>query len=261
MLAVPEAPDFSLLGSVVAGYSLTIPQTKMSGLVTAITTGVTAFSATNIDDFVILLLFFAQVNATFRRRHIVVGQYLGFTALVITSLSGFFGGLILGRHWIGLLGLVPIAIGLSRLLNREEDLSEEVEEETMQSDDSPIASFVSPQTYSVAAVTVANGSDNIGIYVPLFASRDLGSILVIIGVFFLLLGVWCYAAYKLTNQPAIAHLLTRYGNTLVPFVLIGLGIFIVLESGSLSLPKLVASCLCLMILVKNNEPEPEEEKR
>lgn len=230
----------------------------MSGLVTAITTGFTAFSATNIDDFVILLLFFTQVNATFRRRHIVVGQYLGFTALVIASLPGFFGGLIIPRHWIGLLGLVPIAIGLSRLLNREGDLSEEVEEETRQSDDLTIASFVSPQTYSVAIVTIANGSDNIGIYVPLFASIDLGSILVIIGVFFLLLGVWCYATYKLTNQPAIAHVLARYGNMLVPFVLICLGVFIVLESRSLSLPKLVASCLCLMILVKNNERDPED---
>lgn len=234
----------------------------MSWLVTAITTGVTAFSATNIDDFVILLLFFAQVNATFRRRHVVVGQYLGFTLLVIASLPGFFGGIIVGPHWIGLLGLVPIAIGLSRLLNREGDWSEEVEEETRQSDHSPIASFFSPQTNSVAAITVANGSDNIGIYVPLFASRDLGSILVILGVFFLLLGVWCYTAYKLSHQPAIAHLLARYGNTLVPFVLIGLGVFIVLESGSLSLPKLVASCLCLMILVKNNDGrEPEVEKK
>ncbi len=229
----------------------------MSGLVTAITTGVTAFSATNIDDFVILLLFFSQVNATFRDRHIVVGQYLGFTALVIASLPGFFGGLILSRNWIGLLGLVPIAIGLSSLLNHEGDLSEEVEPETRPSDHYPITSFVSPQTYSVAAVTVANGSDNIGIYVPLFASTTFESILIILCVFFLLLGVWCYTAYKLAHQPVIAQVLARYVNTLVPFVLIGLGIFIVLESGSLSPVKLVASCLCLIILVKNNDSKPE----
>ena len=63
----------------------------MSGLVTAIPTGLTAFSATNIDDIVILTLFFSQVNAAFRRRHIVVGQYLGFGTLVLASLPGFFG--------------------------------------------------------------------------------------------------------------------------------------------------------------------------
>lgn len=228
----------------------------MSNLVTAIPTAITAFSATNIDDLVILMLFFSQVNATFRRRHILVGQYLGFTALLIASLPGFFGGLIVPRHWTGLLGLLPIAIGLARLVNSQSDSSED-ESETEESDPSPIASFLSPQTYSVAAITVANGGDNIGIYVPLFASSGLGSLLVIIGVFFLLLGVWCYAAYKLTNQSAIAHPLTRYSNILVPFVLLGLGTFIVLESRSLSLPALVASCLCLMVIVKNNEQSPE----
>ena len=203
----------------------------MSGLATAIITGVTAFSATNIDDFVILLLFFAQVNATFNRRHIIICQYVGFSALILASLPGFFGGSLLPRNYIGLLGLIPITIGLSGLLNQQEDTSMEVEAETELNRDA-IASFLSPQTYSVAAITVANGGDNIGVYVPLFASRDLVTLVVILGIFLLLVGVWCYAAYKLTNQMAIASVLTRYGNTLVPFILIGLGAFIILESNA-----------------------------
>ncbi len=224
----------------------------MNWLVTAISTGVVAFCATNIDDIVILLLFFSQVNATFTIRHIVAGQYLGFTALIVTSLPGLFGGLFISQHWLGLLGLLPIALGLSSLVNRQQDFLEEVLEETEQSEDANIASFLSPQTYSVAVVTVANGSDNISVYLPLFASSDLGHFLIIIVVFFLLIGIWCYTAYKLTHQKAIAHVLTRYGNHLVPFVLIGLGIFIVLKSGALSLTKLVAVCICLIVIVRNN---------
>ena len=236
----------------------------MSGLVTAIPTGVTAFIVTNIDDLAILTLFFTQVNATFRCRHIFIGQYLGFSALIIASLPGFFGGLIVPQPWIGLLGSMPIAIGINSLLKREEDSSEEVKENTGQSEQSPIASF-SPQTYSVAAVAFANGSDNIGIYVPLFASSTLESLLVILGVFFLLVGVWCYAAYQLTRLGTIANVLTRYSNTLVPFVLIGLGVLIVVESGTLSsrtltLLTLVASSLCLMALGRNNRHEPEGSK-
>jgi uncharacterized membrane protein YidH (DUF202 family) len=50
----------------------------------------------------------------------------------------------------------------------------------------------------------ALGSDNIGVYVPLFANSRLESLLVILGVFLLLVGVWCYVAYKLTTLPAIA---------------------------------------------------------
>ena len=205
-----------------------------SWLVTAIITGITSFAATNIDDIVILMLFYAQVNATFRKRHIVAGQYLGFTALIVASLPGFFGGLIVPRTWIGILGLVPIAIGINRLVNREKD-GARIQTVSGEADPSPVntlASFLSPQTYKVAAVTLANGGDNIGIYVPLFASSKLTSLGVILSVFFLLIGVWCYIAYRLTSLPAIAHVLTRYGQAIVPFVLIGLGIFILIESGT-----------------------------
>jgi cadmium resistance transport/sequestration family protein len=224
----------------------------MNELVTAITTGAIAFIATNIDDIVILLLFFSQINANFRPRHIIAGQFLGFTLLLIFSLPGLFGGLVLSKSWIGLLGLLPISIGISNLVNWEENLSEETVAVIEETESSTITRFFSAQAYSVAAVTIANGSDNISVYVPLFASSNLESFLVIIGLFFLLLGVWCYAAYKLTNYRVVADILTRYVNNLAPFILIGLGAFIVLKSEALSLIKLAASCFCLIILVKNN---------
>lgn len=222
----------------------------MNEIITAIPTGITAFTATNLDDLVILTLLFSQANANFRRRHIVIGQYLGFCTLVIASLFGFLGGLILPSHWIGLLGLVPITIGLNRLLNWESNSSSEVESEIELSDSYSFASFLSPQAYSVAAITVANGSDNIGIYMPLFANSALAELVVIIAVFLLLVGVWCYVTYKLTCQSAIANLLTRYGNNFVPFVLIGLGVFIILDSASLTPVILTVTCLGLIGLIK-----------
>lgn len=205
----------------------------MSELATAITTGTMAFTVTNIDDIVLLTLFFSQVNANFRRQHIVIGQYLGFTALVAASLLGFFGGLVLPQPQIGLLGLAPIMIGLGNLLNPEENLEEVSEVKPEEQSDFSILNIFSPQAYSVAVVTVANGGDNISIYVPLFASCSLAKLLVILSVFFLLTGVWCYTAYLLTSQPTIAHALTRYGSPLVPYVLIGLGVFIAWESHTL----------------------------
>ena len=233
----------------------------MNELLTAISTGMTAFTATNLDDILILLLFFSQVNAVFRRRHIVFGQYLGFTALVFASLPGFFGRLIFPPEWIGMLGLLPIAIGLSRLLNPETDDSE-AEAELEQSENSFFSSFLSPQTYSVAAVTVANGGDNIGIYVPLFASNTLESLAVILAVFFAMVGVWCYAAYRLIQMRAIADTLTRYGNQLVPFVLIGLGIAILVKSGTLASPtlsiiSLLGCAFCLITMSRGNARETE----
>ena len=215
----------------------------MNNLLTAIITGVVAFIATNIDDIVILLVFFSQVDENFRPWHIVVGQYLGFTILIIFSL---FGGLILPQSWIGLLGLIPIAIGISSLVNKETEQLADVSQEIT-------PSFLIPTIYTVAAITVANGSDNISIYIPLFSSTQLESFLIIIGLFFLLLAIWCYAAYQLTHQQKIANFLTKYGNYLVPFVLMSLGIVIVWKSKALSPLKLFGSCICLLILLKKND--------
>ncbi len=84
-------------------------------------------------------------------------------------------------------------------------------------------------------MTFANGGDNIGIYVPLFASVGYASMGVIILVFFALVAAWCYVGYKVGGHPTVAEKIDRYGHIIVPFVLIGLGIYILLENGSPSL--------------------------
>lgn len=218
----------------------------MSWFAAAIIAGVTSFAATNIDDMVISMLFFAQVNATFRPRHIFVGKYLGFAALVAASLPGFFGGLIVPKAIIGLLGFVPIAIGIKHLVSRgnQENEVQAVSGEFNRESNSPVsklANLFNPQIFNVAAVTVANGGDNIGIYLPLFASSDLRSLAVILAVFLVMVGVWSYVAYRLTRQRAIANILTRYSQALVPFILIGLGIFILIDSGTYRLLPLYPS--------------------
>jgi cadmium resistance transport/sequestration family protein len=213
----------------------------MNWLFSEIATAITAFTATNIDDLVILMIFFAQVNRQLRPWHIFAGQYVGFTALVLASLPGFFGGLMISRPWIGLMGFVPIFIGISNLLNPDdeeevqaipEDFSVKVKASLL----SKISHLMKPQIFQVAAVTFANGGDNIGIYVPLFASSDLPSLLIILIVFYIMVWVWCYGAYQFTiRHPQIAKRLTRYTKMLIPFILIGLGLLILGESKSYQL--------------------------
>lgn len=229
---------------------------SMSDLLKALSTGFTAFTATNLDDILILLLFFSQVGGLLQRRHVVGGQYLGFAALVLVSLPGFFSSFFLPQPWIGMLGIVPIAIGMGRLLNQDTIEETEPDELTQPSSHAWWSSVLSPQTCSIAAVTFANGGDNIGIYVPLFASSTGQSLVVILTVFFGLVGVWCYVAYRLMQVPAIAQSLTRYGNHLIPFVLIGLGGLILidshtLENRGLTVLTLVISGLCFFSLLRN----------
>ena len=226
----------------------------MNELLLAISKGATAFVVTNIDDIFILGVFFSQVNSVLRRRHVVVGQYLGFIFLILASLSGYFlGSFLLSPSVIRWLGLVPIALGLSALLSEQEETetSSAITEEIPPKNNSIWTRWLSPQTYGVAAVTVANGSDNIGVYVPLFAGSNGSSLLVILTVFLTLVGVWCYLAYKLISLPLISRLLTGYTYSFIPCLLISLGVFIIKESIPLTLVVLVGSCLWLLLFGKN----------
>lgn len=208
----------------------------MNWVIETMVTGVSAFATTNIDDLVILTLFFNRVDRVLRRRHIVTGQYLGFLVIVLLSLPGFLGGLLIPKIWLGWLGLLPIAIGLHQLVQSQSD------EITIQATSLPhadashwrsrLTSVLSPQTYQVAAVTFANGGDNIAIYVPLFAHSTLPELLIILGTFLIMITVWCAIALSLAKHPLLSQTLTRHGHRFVPFVLIGLGLFIFFDSGT-----------------------------
>jgi cadmium resistance transport/sequestration family protein len=207
-------------------------------LLRVVIAAVTSFVATNLDDILILMIFFSQKSDRFRPRHIVFGQYLGFIVLVLASLVGFLGGTIIPKNVIGLLGIVPIFIGVKQLFDAGK---EEEEVQTISSVAktgfiySFFSSFVNPKALNVAAVTIANGGDNIGIYLSLFAASDPRELMLTILVFLILLGAWCWLAYQLTLHPVMAKILNRYGHKIAPWVLIGVGIYILVENKSYQL--------------------------
>lgn len=207
-----------------------------------------AFTVTNLDDIVLLMLFFSQVGPALGRRHIVVGQYLGFALLVVLSLPGFLGGLLLPRPWIGLLGVVPILIGLSQLLWVAADAETESAGEMTGGGLGRHWGGLSPQTTTIAAITLANGGDNVGVYMPMFASSSGLGLAITLAVFFSLVGAWCLVAHRLATLGAIATLLTRYGSKVVPFVLMVLGGLILVDSHTLEYRGLTALALTIMAI-------------
>ncbi len=178
------------------------------------------------------MVFFTQVDRSFRPWHIVVGQYLGFGILLLLSLPGYWGGQLLPSAGIGLLGLVPLAIGIKLLFSNDQD------DDSAQMASHPflqkIPEFCQPQILQVAAITVANGGDNIGIYVPLFASKNWGGLVITIGIFLVMMGLWCWLAWRLVQQPSIGRLFSKYGDRWVPWVSIILGSYILYESGTIT---------------------------
>jgi cadmium resistance transport/sequestration family protein len=196
---------------------------------------IAAFAASNIDDIFLLMFYFSQSNQGFTKRHIILGQYLGIGLLVLLSLLGYFGAMLIPKEWIGLLGILPIILGIRQLLSKKE--AEEIESLEGLSNQRAglVSAILSPQTYAIALVTFANGGDNISIYIPLFAAQTLFGLGLIILTFALMLALWLYLGYSLGNAPVVMKLVKKYGHIAVPFVLIGLGIFILYENESLSL--------------------------
>jgi cadmium resistance transport/sequestration family protein len=178
---------------------------------------VLAFTATNLDDLALLLLWFGQARSARQVSQVVVGQYLGFLALLIASLPGFFGGQLIARPWLGWLGLLPILIGGRALFSQDDE------------ENQSIAAGNRSWVIAVALTTIANGADNIGIYIPLFASQTWWRLGLTISIFLGLVALWCGGAFWLARHPKVAPRLDRYSR-LVPIVLIGLGLYIFVEN-------------------------------
>jgi len=219
-------------------------------VISTIITALVSFFSTNVDDIFILMLFFSQVNKEMKVKHIVIGQYLGIGALTAISIAGALGISIIPQEYVGLLGLVPIYLGIKEYIEYKKEIKNNVEEEVQDTEENikekvvlnqenktlvSIKKFISPSILKVAGVTIANGGDNIGIYIPVFSSMKLYSILITVIVFLLLTGVWCFIGFKLAENPFVNKNIERYKHIFVPIIFIALGVFIILESGTLGL--------------------------
>lgn len=180
----------------------------------AAVTAAAAFAATNIDDLFVLMLLFGQAGRGAERRKIVAGQYLGVGLLTAISLAGAFGVGLFPAGILRLLGLVPIALGVRAWLKR---------------DDGEITENSTLSVLGVAGLTVANGGDNIGVYLPLLAQMDGGEKAVTLVIFAFLCGLWCAVGARLAELPAVARVIARHKGWLVPLVLILLGTSILLS--------------------------------
>ena len=181
------------------------------------------FVSTSIDYLFILTILFATQGKQ-HRKSVYFGQYLGTGILVAVSLiAAFFLNLIPQEWVIGLLGLIPIALGIRAVLV-DEDVDEDEIEEQLSKKGSTILAF--------AGLTLAMGGDNVGIYVPYFTGKTFAQILIVIAVFALgILGL-CVLSQRLASVPAIGETVEKYERIIVPIVFIGLGIYILVENGT-----------------------------
>ena len=167
------------------------------------------FAATNIDG--LFLTAGLLSDRSFRPRDVIAGTYAGIGALYAISAAGSLVSLVVPASVIALLGLVPIVIGLKQLKKRDVEAPAELRK----------GGFV-----TVAGLNIAMGADNIGVYTPVFAASPWRDVLAYGVLFAVLIALWCYVAHRLVNHPSLGAPVRRYAPRLVPYVLIGLGLWI-----------------------------------
>jgi cadmium resistance protein CadD (predicted permease) len=187
---------------------------------------VVAFASTDIDDAYVLLAFFASPKLT--AGHIVMGQYLGFVTLVAVALVCSLLALAIPDRYVGFLGLLPIFIGVKEVWTGRREREAEPARIKADAKAGAVATVL-----SVAAVTIANGGDNIAVYVPLFAHQPMLTVFTICVGFGIMVAVWCLVAHWLVSHPWLGAPIRLWGHRMAPLVLIGLGGYILVRSGAI----------------------------
>lgn len=179
---------------------------------------ITSFIGTNIDDFIIDIFFFSAAENKKDIVRIVLGKYLGISILLIISLMGALGLEFLPVQHIGILGLVPIGLGIKEIFSGMQENEEDDQDIQGQRNKNLL--------WSVGLITIANGADNIGVYVPLFTGFSGKQYIILFIVFMLMIGLWCVLGYVASKVPLLEKTILKYKKVIVPGVYILLGMYI-----------------------------------
>ena len=196
------------------------------GIFAVVLTAAVLFAATNVDDVVVLTVLSISSRATGRPRpwHIWAGQYAGFAVLIGLSLAAAVGLALVPLHWLWLLGLVPLGLGLAKLATA-------IRTHRAGQQASPAAAR---GLTGVIGLTIANGGDNLSAYIPVFRTSTAAEIAVIIPVFLAGVGLCCLASIRFAGHRVVIQAMQRSGQWIVPVVYILIGFYIFYKTGALS---------------------------
>ena len=194
-----------------------------------IVTSIILYSGTAVDLLIILMLFFAKRKSRKDIINIYLGQFLGSVSLIFLSLLfAFVLNYIPSKEILGLLGLIPIFLGLKVLLLGDSD-GEAIAKDGLRKDNKNLIFLVAMITF------VSCGADNIGIFVPYFITLNLADLIVALLTFLVMIYLLVFSAQKLAQVPSVGETLEKYSKWFIAVVYLGLGIYILIENNSFNM--------------------------
>lgn len=187
-------------------------------MIAAILTAAALYAATNLDDMILLTVLYAGTAGGKARRSILAGRWLGAVVLTGVSILGACGMRFVPARYIGLLGVVPIMLGIRAwFVGRRNDGKGKALPDTV-------------SAVSVALITISGGADNLGVYIPAFTGCTGGQMAITVIVFAVMTVLWCAAAAWLAGLPVVGEKIEQYKRIIVPVVFVALGVMILAEA-------------------------------
>ena len=199
-------------------------------MIGTIFTAIIAFIATGIDEMFVLTLLFAQARKKNAILAVYIGQQIGMIVLLGISALAVFGITLIAEKWIGLLGLLPIIQGIRLWVLGDGDEDDEEEDKEVLKKSSRFNSLM----VSVALIAIVGGGEELAIYIPYFAALSTTELIITLITFNLLVPIWCTICRKIASLKHIQEPIEKYERILVPIVFIGLGLFVFIESNTIS---------------------------
>jgi cadmium resistance protein CadD (predicted permease) len=206
-----------------------------------------AFVGTNVDNCFVTMAMVA--GAPLERAHrIAAGQVFGFVALVAASVAGAAVLFEFSTAVVGLLGLVPLALGVRGLVG----LRRAHPEEEVGTGGAEVAGgaggrgrgrsrrrteqrAVGRSFTAAVLVTVAAGGDNLAVYIPLFRVGGATNLAAIAAVFVAGEVVVTWLVLTGGRHPKARAVMLRLGAVAVPVLLCGIGVLVMVQAGTFSL--------------------------
>ena len=186
-----------------------------------------SFLSTNLDDLFVLMFLFMQARGKRDFISVLFGRYFGTAIIISVAIAGAYGLHIIPEKYIGLLGFVPITLGIKEFICSVRSDKNAAKERLIGYLDS---SKNNNLLFSAVTLSVSNGADNIGVYIPLLVDFSKTQILLFLSVFAVMTIQWCFVSACLIGIPSIKNKLQRYKNILVPVIFVSLGIYILLKN-------------------------------
>jgi len=186
--------------------------------------GAGAFIGTNLDNLLLLVAMYAQYHR--QSGTVTAGYVFGMILICLISLLLGETGDYIPLDWLGLLGVVPMTMGILAVWKLIRKRGVETPESIAQHDNRRTIFSM------LASMQLSNGADTIITFTILFAESGDPADYLLVPTFLAMIGVFSGLAYYSVKQEKLGRLLRHYGQYLTPVILILVGFYILSNTAS-----------------------------